>query len=49
MAQAEFREVLSVDSQKLLDVVIQYERYPEFVEGCRSVLKKIFPKIEDRA
>ncbi len=37
MAQAEFREVLSVDSQKLLDVVIQYERYPEFVEGCRAV------------
>ncbi len=37
MAQAEFREVLLVDEQKLLRVISQYEAYPEFVDGCRSV------------
>jgi hypothetical protein len=37
MAQAEFREILSVDSQKLLNVVTQYESDTDFVDGCRSV------------
>lgn len=37
MAQAEFREVLSVDKDKLLSVITTYEAYPEFVEGCKAV------------
>ena len=37
MAQTEFREVLSVDKDKLLSVITRYEEYPGFVEGCTSV------------
>ena len=37
MAQAEFQEVLSVDSEKLYQAIIDYELYPQFVDGCHSV------------
>lgn len=37
MAQAEIRETLNVDKDKLYQVVIHYEDYPQFVTGCRSV------------
>lgn len=37
MAQAEFRETLQVDQAKLLQVITQYEHYPQFVEGCEAV------------
>ena len=37
MANAEIHEVLSVDSEKLLSVVSDYEKYPQFVDGCTSV------------
>ncbi len=34
MAQTEYREVLAVDPEKLFAVIIQYDDYPQFVEGC---------------
>lgn len=37
MAQAEFQETLSVDSEKLYQAIISYELYPQFVEGCHAV------------
>lgn len=37
MAQAEIRETLNVDKDKLYQVVVRYEDYPQFVTGCRSV------------
>lgn len=37
MAQAEIKEVLAVDKDKLFDVVTKYEEYPKFVEGCTEV------------
>jgi len=37
MAQAEFREVLSVDREKLFSVIEHYEDYPQFVDGCEAV------------
>jgi ribosome-associated toxin RatA of RatAB toxin-antitoxin module len=37
MAQAEFREVLGTDKDKLFSVITRYEDYPQFVEGCSSV------------
>jgi coenzyme Q-binding protein COQ10 len=36
MGQAEFRDTLKVDQNKLYSVVTHYESYPEFVEGCTS-------------
>jgi ribosome-associated toxin RatA of RatAB toxin-antitoxin module len=37
MAQAEIKEVLKVDKDKLFDVITRYEDYPKFVDGCNSV------------
>ncbi len=37
MAQAEFREVLTVDQKKLFEIITRYDQYPEFVEGCKAV------------
>src|SRR6478672_11249610 len=37
MAQTEYREVLGVDKDKLYSVIVQYENYPQFVEGCTAV------------
>lgn len=37
MAQAEFHEVLNVDKDKLFNVIVRYEDYPQFVEGCSAV------------
>ncbi len=37
MAQAEFKEVLNVDFDKLFQTITEYEHYPQFVEGCQSV------------
>ena len=37
MAHAEYRDVLSVEKSKLLCAITQYENYPEFIEGCKSV------------
>ncbi len=37
MAQAEFREVLKVEADRFFSTVVQYDDYPEFVEGCTSV------------
>lgn len=34
MAQAEIKEVLSVDSEKLFQVITDYENYPDFVDAC---------------
>jgi ribosome-associated toxin RatA of RatAB toxin-antitoxin module len=37
MANAKIQETLSVSKAKLFKAVTQYENYPKFVEGCRSV------------
>jgi ribosome-associated toxin RatA of RatAB toxin-antitoxin module len=37
MAQAEIKEVLGVDKNKLFDVITRYEDYPKFVDGCNAV------------
>ena len=42
MAQAELKEVLAVDTDKLFSIITRYEDYPQFVEGCTEV------KIEER-
>lgn len=34
MAQTEYRDVLAVDKEKLFAVIVQYNDYPKFVEGC---------------
>src|SRR4051812_4919144 len=43
MAQTEFHDVLSVNPEKLLSTITQYEDYPKFVEGCTSVKVDRFP------
>lgn len=42
MAQAEIHEVLSVDPEKLFEVITRYEDYGQYVEGCSGakVLKR---------
>jgi ribosome-associated toxin RatA of RatAB toxin-antitoxin module len=40
MAHAEFRDVMAVDAQKLIQVITEYQKYPEFLEGCHSVQVK---------
>lgn len=37
MAQAQFQAVLNVDFERLYQVITQYEKYPEFVDGCNKV------------
>ncbi len=37
MAQAEFKEVIQVDRDRLFQAITSYEEYPKFVEGCKSV------------
>lgn len=37
MAKAEFKETLSVDSKRLLEVIDRYEDYPQFVDGCKKI------------
>lgn len=37
MAQTEYRQVLSVEKEKLLAVITRYENYPRFVDGCTAV------------
>lgn len=37
MAQAEIKEVIGVDFDKIFDVITQYENYPKFVDGVNSV------------
>lgn len=37
MAQASRTETFDVDINKLYDVIVDYARYPEFVDGCSSV------------
>jgi ribosome-associated toxin RatA of RatAB toxin-antitoxin module len=37
MAQANYKEVLSVEKDKLISTITQYENYPQFVDGCESV------------
>lgn len=37
MAKAEITEVLKVDFDTLFDTISDYESYPDFVDGCRSV------------
>lgn len=37
MAQAELKEVLAVDADKLFDVITRYEEYPKFVDGINSI------------
>ena len=34
MAQAELKEVLSVDADKFFQVITDYETYPEYVDAC---------------
>lgn len=34
MAEAEFHEVLPVEKKNLFNVVVDYAKYPDFVEGC---------------
>jgi len=36
MAQAEIKEVLSVNADKMYKAITQYDRYPQFVEGVTS-------------
>lgn len=37
MAQAELKQVLSVDVDKLFEVITRYEDYPQFVDGVNSI------------
>jgi coenzyme Q-binding protein COQ10 len=37
MAQAELKEILPVDAQKLFQVITDYPKYPEFVDSCAGV------------
>ena len=37
MAQAELKEVLAVDTDKLFSIITRYEDYPQFVDGCTQV------------
>src|SRR5687767_4843929 len=37
MALAEIKDVLEVSKEKLFSVITNYEDYPSFVEGCKSV------------
>jgi ribosome-associated toxin RatA of RatAB toxin-antitoxin module len=37
MAQADIKETLNVDYDKLFAAITRYEDYPKFVEGCKSV------------
>jgi ribosome-associated toxin RatA of RatAB toxin-antitoxin module len=37
MAQAEIKETLAVDFEKLFAAITRYEDYPKFVDGCKSV------------
>jgi ribosome-associated toxin RatA of RatAB toxin-antitoxin module len=37
MANAEYEEVLPVNREAFFKTVTAYERYPEFVEGCKKV------------
>jgi ribosome-associated toxin RatA of RatAB toxin-antitoxin module len=37
VAQAEFKEVIGVDKDKLFKAITGYEAYPQFVEGCKKV------------
>ena len=37
MAQAEHKQVVAVDSDRLFNAITKYEDYPTFVEGCRGV------------
>jgi len=34
LAQAEIKETLAVDYDKLYETIVKYEDYPEFVSGC---------------
>lgn len=37
MANAEIKETLKVDYDKLFDTITRYEDYPKFVDGCMKV------------
>ena len=37
MAQAEIQETLNVDTDKFFAAVVNYEKYPQFVDGCKRV------------
>jgi len=37
MANAEHKEILNVDKEKLFDAITRYEDYPQFVEGVKAV------------
>lgn len=37
MAQAEIRETLAVDRERLFAAIVKYEDYPQFVDGCTAV------------
>ena len=37
MAEAQIHEVLGASKEKLFKAVTQYEHYPQFVDGCKSV------------
>lgn len=37
MASAEIKEVLPVDFDVLFDVIVKYEAYPQFIDGCTQV------------
>lgn len=37
MAQAEIHEVVDVDQGKLFATILDYENYPKFVDGCKSI------------
>ena len=36
MAQAEFHEVMDVDQKALFQVISDYAKYPDFVDGCKE-------------
>ncbi len=36
MAQAEIREKLNVDAEKMFQAITRYEEYPKFVEGMKN-------------
>ena len=37
MAQAEHKQVVSVDAEQFFKAITQYENYPKFVDGCKGI------------
>lgn len=49
MARGEIEKVLDIDKDKLFDVIVDYESYPEFVSGVKEVSLERLPNGKVRA